>query len=283
MNKPEGKSTDSEPQPIIQVKNVYFSYLSGDQVLNGINLDIMPGDYLAVIGQNGSGKTTLVKHFNGLLKPVKGQVLVKGQDTSRTQVSDLSHYIGYCFQNPDHQIFNSTVYKEAAFGPTNMGFEANKVKVYTEDALAMVGLTGLKEAYPYNLGKGERQKLALASIIAMQPEILIIDEPTTGLDWLTGKEMIKLLAKINQAGKTVVVITHDMELVAENVPQTVVLYKGHILLKGQTKDVLTQSELLRKTYLKPPQITLFTQEFRSYNFPGEILTVEDAIQAIKIR
>jgi energy-coupling factor transporter ATP-binding protein EcfA2 len=276
-----GRLVTESTDPIIRVKDLWYRYPAGTLALQGINLDIWPGDYVAIIGQNGSGKTTLVKHFNGLLKPTKGSVLVAGRDTRETGTATLSHRIGYCFQNPDHQIFRPTVRDEVAFGPQNLGFEPERLEKSVKQALEMVGLEGLEGVYPFNMGKGQRQKLALASVIAMQPEVLVVDEPTTGLDWKTGAEVMKLVQMLNQTGHTIIVITHDMELVAQYVPRTVVLQNGNLLMDGPTRYVLSQTDELKKTYLEPPQITLFAQSLKEQGFPPNILTVEMALRVVR--
>jgi energy-coupling factor transport system ATP-binding protein len=248
-----------------------------------VNLRIASGEFVAIVGQNGSGKTTLAKHFDGLLKPSSGVVRVGGRDTRELGTAALSRRVGYCFQNPDHQIFKNSVWEEVAFGPRNLGFEPDRLEAAVTGALEMVGLLAQREEYPFNLGKGERQKIALASIIAMETEVLVIDEPTTGLDWRSGSAVVELLIKLRQAGHTVIVITHDMMLVAEHIPRTIVLCDGAILVDGPTTEVLPQVERLERTFLAPPQITLFAQAFREAGFPPGVLTVEAAVRAVAQR
>lgn len=275
------QNSNSKDEPIIKIENLYHSYATGNEALHNINLKINSGELIAIIGQNGAGKTTLAKHLNGLLKPTKGKVIVAGFDTKKEFVSKLSRHVGYCFQNPDHQIFNNSVLDEVQFGPKNLGFNEATVKEVVSETLKMVNLENKISIYPFNLGKGERQKVALASVIAMQSDILIIDEPTTGLDWITGREIIKVIKQLNELGKTILVITHDMNLVAEYIPRSVVLFQGTILLDGPTNEVLSQVELLRKTYLKPPQITLLCQELFDYGFPSDIMSVGQALNCIR--
>ncbi|HOE70292.1 MAG TPA: energy-coupling factor transporter ATPase [Brevefilum sp.] len=278
----ENFDENSVSTPIISIQNLYHNYLSGNEAIKNINLNIFPGELIAIIGQNGSGKTTLAKHINGLLKPTKGKVIVKGYDTRKEFVSKLSKYVGYCFQNPDHQIFNNSVFDEVSFGPKNLGFDNEEINLIVKEALKMFDLEDKSQSYPFNLGKGERQKLALASVIAMQSEIIIIDEPTTGLDWITGKEIIRIITQLNKLGKTILVITHDMNLVAENIPRSIVLYQGSILLDGPTNKVLSEVELLEKTFLKPPQINLLCKELSEYGFPQDVMSVEQALNSIRI-
>jgi len=265
----------------VRVRDLWFRYPGGLPVLKGIDLDIPAGDYVAIIGQNGSGKTTLVKHFNGLLKPTQGSVQIFGKDTRTVGTTALSQRVGYAFQNPDHQIFRPSVWEEVAFGPKNLGFDKERLDQAVSSALQMVGLEAEKDTYPFNLGKGQRQKLALASVIAMQSEVLIIDEPTTGLDTRTSLEVLRLLHELNRQGHTIIVITHDIDLVAENVPRTIALSQGVLLLEGPTAVVLSQADLLKETYVTPPQIMRFGQALADIGFPCQVATVQEAIGIVE--
>jgi len=276
--KSKKSSVNKPPEAIIRVNDLYFSYPDGTEAIKGLDIEIKLGEYVAIIGQNGSGKTTLVKHFNGLLKPSNGIVIVGGTETKGARTADLSHNVTYCFQNPDHQIFLPSVWEEVAFGPTNLDFSQDRIDESVNRALEMVGLENSKDVYPFNLGKGQRQMVALASVIAMQSKVLIIDEPTTGLDWKSGSEVMGILRELNKDGHTIVVITHDMEIVAQDAKRTVVLHQGKLLLDGPTDIVLSKIDELKKTYLEPPQITRFAIALEDKGFPPNILTVEDALQ-----
>src|SRR5690606_37725275 len=169
---------------VVEVKNLYHVYQPmGEVALKNVSLTIKEGEFVAIIGQNGSGKTTLIKHLNGLLKATKGEVYVGGKLITDQKVSDLAHYIGYVVQNPAHQIFAETVEEEVAFGPKNLGFPPEKIKAMVDRSLECLGLAHHRETPPFMLGRGEKQRLAVASILSMDPKVLIIDEPTTGLDW----------------------------------------------------------------------------------------------------
>jgi energy-coupling factor transporter ATP-binding protein EcfA2 len=257
---------------IIQVKNLSFEYKQGLKVLKNINLNINKGEVIAIIGQNGSGKTTLVKHFNGLLRPIKGEVLINEKPTLEKTVAKLSHICGYVFQNPDDQIFNSVVEKEVAFGPSNMGIKGIELKVRVDEALRTVGLFKEKKKHPLDLDLNQKKLVAIASIIAMQPEIIILDEPTTGQDHAG---LIRVETLINELRKkhTVIIISHDMNLVARVVDRVIMMCNGKIIFDGSPKKAFTKNVLMKKTYLKPPIITKLAQSIKG--FSRDILTVDD--------
>ncbi|HET6499331.1 MAG TPA: ABC transporter ATP-binding protein [Amycolatopsis sp.] len=242
-------------EPLIQVRDVEFRYPGHSPVLHGVDLTIDRGEFVALLGQNGAGKTTLAKHFNGLLTPTKGQVLVGGKPTSALSLTELARQVGYCYQNPDHQIFAPTVDKEVRFGPDNLGLP--DAAELADRALALVGLTAQREANPFVLGRGQRQLLAVASIIAMDPPVLVVDEPTTGMDLAGAERIMRLLASWVADGRTIIVITHDMDVVAEFIPRSVVMAHGEVLADGPTEHVLRRSDLLPEArLLAPPAITV---------------------------
>jgi len=269
-------------EPIIDVKNLHHIYTSGTHALRGINLKIYPGEFVAIIGQNGSGKTTFVKHLNGLLRPTEGKVLVDEKDVSKQKVSEMARIVGYCFQNPDHQIFCESVYKEVAYGPQNLGFPADEINRRVDEALNAVGMSHLRDFHPRDLSKGQRQRLAVAAVLSMRPKVLNIDEPTTGQDYQDGITMLELIANLNKVGHTVLFITHDMPMVARYAKRVIVFRDGEVLLDGSTQDVFLQRDILRTTFLAPPQITNLGLEFPEL-FPGAILNTKDMLaQTMKI-
>ncbi|UCC62770.1 MAG: ATP-binding cassette domain-containing protein [Anaerolineae bacterium] len=265
----------SSAQPCIVVKDVWYHYEDEAPALIDIDLDVADGDYVAVIGQNGSGKTTLVKHFNGLLKPTQGQVTVEGQDTRRITVGELSRRVGYVFQNPDHQIFAPTTREEIAFGPRNLRLNAGEVEARVEEALSFFGLKAYAEVPPAILGYGLRRKVTLASVVAMRPRILVLDEPTNGLDWRSAMELMERLAQLQATGHTIILITHDMRLAAQYAARSLVLHNGRVLLYEDTHQVFVQQEVLRQSYLSPPQITQLAQSLVPCGLSGRSLTVEE--------
>jgi energy-coupling factor transport system ATP-binding protein len=261
---------------VIQVRDLCHDYPGGVTALQNANLDIRRGELLAIIGQNGSGKTTLVKHFNGLLKPTKGSVMVFGKDTREAKVADLSKKVGYVFQNPDFQLFNLTVTKEIAFALKNQGEPPAQIEIRIREIAEKLGLQGLLDASPDSLDKGHRQLLAIASILVMEPEVLIVDEPTTGQDPSSSRTIMDLMRKLQrEEQKTIIIVTHDMQLVAEYADRAIIVHKGSLLFDGPTREAFTRSELLQKTYLEPPQITLLSQMLGEYGVPPTILTVNE--------
>lgn len=272
----EKVSYERSDTKIIETQNLWHIYPGETIALRGMNLKIYEGEFIAIIGQNGSGKTTLVKHFNGLLKPTKGKVFVYGVDTTTETIAELSKKVGYCFQNPDHQICCETVRKELEFGPVNLHVAEAEIERRVIQVAKAVGLEHVLNENPFSLSKGERQRVAVASVLTMKPDVLIIDEPTTGQDYRMGKEMMEFYKNLNEKeGKTIIVITHDMNLVAEYAKRIVVLRNGEILCDGPTREVFSQSELLGTTYLRPPQVTRLGQLLSAYGIPGDVLTVDE--------
>ena len=261
---------------IIEVKDLHHRYPNGCHALRGVSMTIDPGEFVAIIGQNGSGKTTFVKHLNGLLRATTGTVYVNGQDVSKHKVSEMARVVGYCFQNPDHQIFCDTVYEEVAYGPRNLHLSQAEIEERVIEALSAVGLLDLQDSMPRDLSKGQRQRLAVASVLSMHPEVLIVDEPTTGQDYRDGVDMLTLVQRLNQAGHTVLFITHDMPMVARFAQRVIVFRDGQILLDGTTREVFGQADELRTTFLAPPQITSLAQALPEF-FPDTVLSVAEMV------
>lgn len=260
----------------IEVEDVRFRYTTaGPEVLHGVDMVVERGEYLALIGQNGGGKTTLAKHVNGLLKPVSGAVRTMGVDTRAAPVAQLARTVGYVYQNPDHQIFAQRVRTEVAFGPRNLKLPPAEVDRRVDEALDLVGLRGYADDFAFALGRGNRQKLAVASVLAMSPPVLVVDEPTTGLDLQGSRGILDLLGAWNADGRTIVVITHDLAMVAERVPRTVVVSEGRILADGPTRRVLSDAPLLRRAFLRPPQVTRVAQRLGRFGIPGDVMTVAE--------
>lgn len=268
--------------PAIQVSDVIYQYQPEmDPALRGVSLTIHPGEFVAMIGQNGAGKTTLAKHFNGLFAPTSGTVKVAGMDTKGATIRQLAERVGYCYQNPDHQIFLSTLEKEVAYGPSNLGLTPQEVAERVEHGLRLVGLWEKRGEYPFLLGHGERQKLAVASILALGSQILVVDEPTTGLDLRGIRSIMALLRQWNREdGRTIVIITHDIHIVAEYVPRTIVMAQGRVVADGPTREVLTNREALELAHVKPPQITRVAQRLSHLGIPPDVMTVDEMLRAI---
>jgi energy-coupling factor transport system ATP-binding protein len=250
----DGKREEGYGEPVIEVEGLTHRYPNGVVALEGVDLTVRKGEFLAVVGQNGSGKTTLVKHFNGLLKPTEGTVRVGDDETKEQGLRGLGQSVGYVFQNPDHQIFSDTVSDEVAFGPKIRGMEESEIGERVEEALAAVGLEGRGGEDPFGLTKGERQRVAVASVLAVRPEVLILDEPTTGLDYAEQRSMMDLVKGLNEAGSTIIVVTHTMWVVAEYAHRAVVVRDGRISQQGTVRELFAEEDELHDAALRPPHI-----------------------------
>ncbi len=239
----------------IVIKDLRFTYPTGLEALRGISLTIAPGEQVAIVGQNGAGKTTLVKHLNGLLQPTQGAIHIGDWDTREHPVSKLAARVGYVFQNPDEQLFSRNVGMEVAFGPKNLGYPVEKVDALVKDALALTELSDKTETNPYDLSSTWRKMVALASIISMDTDIVIFDEPTTGQDAVNVRRIASVIQALRERGKTVITITHDIDFCAENFERVIAMAQGQILLDGPANEVLGQEEILATTYVDPPQLT----------------------------
>jgi energy-coupling factor transporter ATP-binding protein EcfA2 len=283
-NTASNQVVDKEREVIIRTQGLVHVYEAGTVALRGVSVEIRRGDFLAIIGQNGSGKTTLVKHFNGLLRPTQGKVTVFGLDASQTSIRELSTKVGYCFQNPDHQICTDSVKKELEFGPRNLELPEDEIQKRVKEVTDAIGLQGMLEDNPFNRSKGERQRIAVASVLTMKPDVLVVDEPTTGQDDRMARQMMDFYRKLHdEDGKTVIVITHDMNLAAEYANRIFVMWNGEVLLGGTPREVFAESAAIEKTYLKAPQITRFAQALKPFGFPPDVLTVDEMYNEIKQR
>ena len=239
----------------IEISDLHFTYPTGLEALRGISLKIDSGEQVAIVGQNGAGKTTLVKHLNGLLQPTSGSIKIGDWDTKEHSVAKLAKRVGYVFQNPDEQLFSKDVGTEVAFGPKNLGFNGEQVQALVKDALLLTELSDKTETNPYDLSLTWRKMVALASIISMDTDIVIFDEPTTGQDAMNVARIANVIKALRERGKTVVTITHDIDFCAENFERVIALSQGKILLDGKANEVLGQEEILATTYVDPPQLT----------------------------
>lgn len=239
----------------IEIRDLYFRYPSGLEALRGISLRVESGEQVAIVGQNGAGKTTLVKHLNGLLQPTRGQVLIGDWDTRHHAVARLASRVGYVFQNPDEQLFSRDVGTEVAFGPKNLGLSGEQIEALVRDALALTELADRTETNPYDLSAPWRKMVAIASILSMNTDIVVFDEPTTGQDAANIARIAAVIAELRKRGKTVITITHDIDFCAENFERVIAMSQGQILLDGKANDVLGQDKILATTYVEPPQLT----------------------------
>ena len=265
---------------MIRIENMSYQYNNGNKVLKDLNITIKAGEFIAVIGQNGAGKTTLLKHLNGLLKPNQGSITVCGLDATKTKTSILACKVGFLFQNPDHQIFCSSVFDEIAFGLKNLGAFQSDIEGLVFQAAEKVGIQQYLKTNPFSLSKGQRQRVALASVLAMGTEVLVLDEPTTGQDYSEGLEIMEIVKELNRMGKTIIMVTHDMELVAKYAKRVIILRNGTILEDGATVEVLGKEESLTLSNLKPPQAYLLAKRFHKQGFFKASYTIEDMFDEI---
>ena len=271
-------------EKLIEVKNLFFSYPDGTLALRDISLDIYANQFIAFIGQNGAGKTTIAKCLNGLLKPNAGLVKIDNLDTrEKGTTKKIVTKVGYVFQNPDHQLFNNTIYKEIAYGPRNLGLGEKEVDERVREAAAVCAVEeSIFTEHPFFLTKGLRQRVAIASILAMRPRTIIVDEPTTGQDLRQSTEVMNFLRNLwEKEGHTIIIITHEMPIVAQYAQRVVALAKGKVLMDGTTREVFSQPELLAETFVKPPQITQLAQALSGYGIPKDILSVQEMYDAFE--
>ncbi len=267
----------------VNVIDLVYCYADGTKALDGITLNIELGEFIAFIGQNGSGKTTLSKCLNGLFKPTAGDVIVDGLNSRQTSIVQMVKRVGYVFQNPDHQLFNSNCWDEIAYGPRNIQLDEDEVKTRVEEAASVVGLhPSYFSEHPFFLSKGMRQRVAIASILALRPRVIIVDEPTTGQDSSQSIEIMNFLQRLNEElGHTIIIITHDMPIVASYAKRVIVMGMGKILADGTPAEVFRQPEILAQTYIEPPQITQLAQRVAHHRFDKGTLTVEEMFEQFK--
>lgn len=256
----------------IEVKDLYYQYPDGARALNGVNLEIRKGEFVALIGQNGSGKSTFSKILSGYLTGWKGEVKILGEDISKRKVREkIPAVVGYVFQNPDHQIFNRRVDTEIEYGLRNIGMGEEEIKKRVEETLARVGLIRKRDEDPLFLSRGEKRRLALASVIAMKPRILIVDEPTTGQDYRMSREIMEILMEMNREGSTIIVITHDMRLVAEFCRRVLVMKRGRIIFDGKPETLFENEELLKESSLIAPREVQLSKKLKETGVMQDLL------------
>ena len=263
-------------ETMLEFKDVSFSYDTTANVQN-LNVKVEKGDFIAIIGSNGAGKSTFSKLCNGLLTPTTGDVFVLNKNTRREKVSSLAKHIGFLFQNPDRQICCNTVKEEIAFSLRNNGIPEDEIKRRVKATLEEFSFDGKTE--PFNLSRGQRQRLCLACLIALNPEILILDEPTTGLDYKECTMMMNRIKQLNENGTTVIMVCHDMEVVLDFAKTVVVMNRGQILEQGETRKILADTELLGKARLLQPQIAQVSTMLGN-DFTG-IFTIDEMISRLK--
>lgn len=242
--------------------------------LDEVSFEVGEGEFVAIIGQNGAGKTTLLENIAGLLKPTRGKVLVEDLDTNQVTVAELSMRVGLVLQNPDQQLFTQTVEEEIAFGPRNLKLPDSEVASRVEEVIAKLDLERFRQEFPLALSIGDRARVVIASVLAMRPHIILLDEPTMGQDYRGHRQTMDIARQLHQEGHTIVIATHHMDLVAEYSRRVIVLCQGKILLDDTPAAVFSQPEVLLRTHIAPPQITQLAQSLPpSLGFSRDALTV----------
>ena len=260
---------------LVETKRLYYTYPdTGLTALKNVSLRIDEGEFVAIMGRNASGKSTLVKHFNRLLEPAKGKVYVEGVDTAKATIAELARQVGFVFQNPNDHLFADTVEEEIGFTMKNLGFDRAEIESRVDRMLAEFGLEGYRRRYPRSLSGGEKQRVALASVLAVRPGILILDEPTRGMEYRLKCELMRFLEEYRKLGNAVVLVSHDVELVAEYADRVILLSEGKIVVDGEKHEVMSRALLFS------PQINRLVQSFARYGVPGNILTVDEALAVL---
>ena len=265
---------------ILEARDLWHVYEGGVAAVRGVSIGIRPGEFVAFVGANGSGKTTLIKHFNGLHKPTRGAMLVAGRDTRRATVSQLSRQVGFVFQNPDHQIFCYSVWEETLFGLRQQKLPAAQAEARAAAALETVGLLDRRDRHPRELSRGQRQRLATASVLAMETPVLVLDEPTTGQDFLARRQIMSLAADLHGRGRTIVMVTHDMALVAEYATRVIAMQDGQVLLDAPPREAFRRTDLLEATGLRLPPALELAAGLRAAGWPVEALTFDELYLAV---
>ena len=261
---------------MIVVQDLRFKYPSGVEAIKGLSLTVKEGEFIAIMGQNGAGKTTLVKHINGLLKPTSGTIVVNGVETTKTTIATLSKSVGFVFQNPDHQLFSETVEEEIAFALKNFGFDKATIEKQVTWALNLLSLEQYRKTSPFMLSGGERKRVALASVLAWDPEILILDEPTIGQDHEQKEKLRQFILQLQSQGKTIVIVTHDVEFVAECNPRVILMKEGKIVADGEGKEILTNTAALAESSIVLPQIAQIFTQLEHLGFPKDVIDIYEA-------
>ena len=266
---------------MLEVKNIKYSYNADYQALKGVSLKVEKGEMVALLGKNGAGKSTLFLHLNGIYQPDEGQVFIDGEELKYDKKSLLKfrQKVGIVFQNPDDQIFAHSVEEDVAFGPLNLGLSMEEVQDRVEEALARVGMSGFEKTAPHHLSGGQKKRVAIAGILAMKPEIMVLDEPTAGLDPQGVVDLSILLRELNDEGITIIISTHEVDLVPNYAKRVFVLVDGLLIAEGTPKEIFAKPEILQQANLKVPIVTdLFQQlEMEGFDMKGDYpLTIDEA-------
>lgn len=263
-------------RPQISLQKVAYAYPDGTPALRGVDLSVAPGEFMALLGPNGSGKTTLAKLLNGLLRPTQGRVIIDGRDTRAARVPELARTVGYVFQNPDHQIFAATVAEEVAFALRLQGLAPVEIARRAADALDRFGLAGHAHLPPALLGSSQRRQVTMAAVLAARPQVLVLDEPTGGLDSHSQQELMSAVVAFNRTGSTVLLITHDMQLAAEYAARAVVMLDGQVLFDGTPQALFRRDDVVTRARLAVPPVVRLARRLAAHGFDAVLTNAEFA-------
>ena len=268
----------------LSTKNLSYTYPDGTHALKNINMDIYKGQKVAIMGPNGAGKSTLFSHFNGLTEPTSGHVEIDGKAIKydKDTLLEVRQKVGIVFQDPNDQLFAPTVKEDVAFGPMNLGLDYEEVEKRVSEALTMVGMEQYMDKTPHHLSGGQQKRVAIAGIIAMRPEIMILDEPTAGLDPEGVEKVLSILNELNNEGMSIVISSHDIEMVNEFAEKIFVLNEGEILESGDKNEIFSNKELLKTAHLKAPITTeiLYTLKEKGYNVDTTKISIDEVVEEI---
>ena len=268
----------------LETKNLSYTYHDGTQALKNVNIKIKKGEKIAIMGPNGAGKSTLFSHFNGLSEPTSGHVEIEGEKIvfEREALLKVRQKVGIVFQDPNDQLFAPTVKEDVAFGPMNLGLEYEEVERRIKESLEMVGMAGFEEKTPHHLSGGQQKRVAIAGIIAMRPDIMILDEPTAGLDPEGVDKVLNILNNLNKEGMSIVISSHDIEMVNHFADKIFVLYDGEIIAEGDRHQIFSDKELLKKAHLKAPVTTeiLYKLKENGWNVDTEKISIDETVDEI---
>ncbi|MCE5286615.1 MAG: energy-coupling factor ABC transporter ATP-binding protein [Pelosinus sp.] len=241
---------------MLELKHVIFSYKAQSTTIQDVSFTIKAGEFVGIVGQNGSGKTTLTRLIMTLKKPTSGELYWQNSSMKNAVPAKMAQHIGYIFQNPDRQIFHDTVFEEVAYGPKQLGFPSEKINNVVDEALEATGLSHLAKAYPLSLSRGQKQRLSIAAALSMQPKMLILDEPTSGQDACEREKILKLLLKLLQNGTTILLVTHDMELLAQSANRAIVMLHGRKVFDGSVSELFQNSQLVAWGLSQPASLKI---------------------------
>lgn len=268
----------------LSTENLSFTYPDGTQALKNINIEIEKGEKVAIIGPNGAGKSTLFSNFNGLTEPTSGCVKIEGKPISfeKDELLKVRQKVGIVFQDPNDQLFAPTVKEDIAFGPMNLGLSYDEVEKRVEDALKMVGMENYEDKTPHHLSGGQQKRIAIAGIIAMKPELMILDEPTAGLDPDGVEKVLNIMNQLNEEGMTLIISSHDIDMISKYADKIFVLYNGEIIESGNKNKIFSDMELLKKAHLRTPITTeiLYNLKESGLNVNTEKISVKDTCAEI---